>query len=257
MGVLLVHGWPGDAQDWRMVSADLARDYRVIAPDLRGFGRSAIPSTGYDAATLSADFGSVIEASGAKPVHVVAHDIGSNPAIMLAATRPDLVRSLTLVETIAPSLPASESASLGRFSHPGFHANADLPEALIQGREAQHIGWFHSHFAAKPGAVPAAETARAVARQRRPGALAAGFAPYRAGQQSAEQVKAATATKLTMPVFAIGGTVLTDLVVKSLWPESDNVRGTVLSQCGHWLPSECPAQLARTLRTNFTSQGRP
>ncbi|MEP7025623.1 MAG: alpha/beta fold hydrolase, partial [Actinomycetota bacterium] len=53
--VLLLHGWPQTWYEWRKVMAGLAADFTVIAPDLRGFGYSAKPAAGYDAATYAAD----------------------------------------------------------------------------------------------------------------------------------------------------------------------------------------------------------
>jgi haloacetate dehalogenase len=48
--VVLLHGWPQSSFAWRHVQPELANRYRVIAPDLRGFGDSSKPMTGYDTA---------------------------------------------------------------------------------------------------------------------------------------------------------------------------------------------------------------
>lgn len=152
-------------------------------------------------------------------------------------------------------LPPSEAGALSKFWHPGFHATPNLPEKVIAGREAEYIGWFHTHYAATPRSVPPAVTARAVAEQRRPGALGAGLAHYREAQKSTEQVKAALARgPLSIPVLAIGGSVLGELPEKSLRPAAANVRGVVLQGCGHWMPVECPTQLTTTLRGFFSGE---
>ncbi len=53
--VMLLHGWPQTSHEWRHVADLLAADHQVVAPDLRAFGSSAKPATGYDAATTAAD----------------------------------------------------------------------------------------------------------------------------------------------------------------------------------------------------------
>lgn len=53
--VVLLHGWLGTWYVWRDVMPALAQHYTVIAPDLRGFGDSDKPETGYDSHTLQDD----------------------------------------------------------------------------------------------------------------------------------------------------------------------------------------------------------
>jgi hypothetical protein len=54
--VLLWHGFPGTSNSWRKVVPLLARDHTVIVPDMRGFGDSDKPESGYDADSLVGDF---------------------------------------------------------------------------------------------------------------------------------------------------------------------------------------------------------
>src|ERR1700744_2869909 len=78
--VLLLHGWPDDAGLWRhQVPALTAAGFRVITPDLRGFGRSGRPgdTSAYQLANSVADVAVVLDAAGvpaAGAVHVVGHD---------------------------------------------------------------------------------------------------------------------------------------------------------------------------------------
>jgi pimeloyl-ACP methyl ester carboxylesterase len=46
--VVLLHGWPQSWYEWRHVMPALAKNYTVVAPDIRGFGDSSKPLTGYD-----------------------------------------------------------------------------------------------------------------------------------------------------------------------------------------------------------------
>jgi hypothetical protein len=53
--LILLHGFPQDWREWHRVMPRLAQRFTVVAPDLRGTGRSQLTQTGYDAATLAAD----------------------------------------------------------------------------------------------------------------------------------------------------------------------------------------------------------
>lgn len=78
--VVLVHGYPDSSEVWHAVAADLAKDFHVVAYDVRGAGESTAPGgmAGYRLARLSQDLETVIDhVSPLAPVHLVAHDWGS------------------------------------------------------------------------------------------------------------------------------------------------------------------------------------
>jgi pimeloyl-ACP methyl ester carboxylesterase len=75
--VVLIHGWPLNADSWEDQALALAEaGYRVIAYDRRGFGRSGQPWTGYDYDTLSDDLAAVIEATGADDAALFGFSMG-------------------------------------------------------------------------------------------------------------------------------------------------------------------------------------
>jgi pimeloyl-ACP methyl ester carboxylesterase len=101
--VILIHGLGGSSDWWRHNIDTLAREFRVIAPDLIGFGRnrlflkrSKLPPRFDAVAELLIGW---IESSIREPVHLVGNSMGGHVAIHVAAARPDLVRSLTLVNS--------------------------------------------------------------------------------------------------------------------------------------------------------------
>jgi NAD(P)-dependent dehydrogenase (short-subunit alcohol dehydrogenase family)/pimeloyl-ACP methyl ester carboxylesterase len=78
--IVLVHGYPDNSEVWHEMAPMLARDYYVIAYDVRGAGRSSAPRgmRHYTFARLTDDFIAVIDTlSPSKPVHLIAHDWGS------------------------------------------------------------------------------------------------------------------------------------------------------------------------------------
>jgi valacyclovir hydrolase len=98
--LLLLHGGLGTAQlHFRRDIPFLAERYRVIAPDLRGYGRSSppreFPPDFYE--RDAADMAALIEATAGGPAHVLGFSDGGVVALVLTVTRPDLVRSLVVV----------------------------------------------------------------------------------------------------------------------------------------------------------------
>jgi pimeloyl-ACP methyl ester carboxylesterase len=106
--VLMLHGWPEHAGCWRDVMPLLADRYRVICPDLRGFGASGTPGRGYDGETFAADQVALLDALELEQAHVVGHDWGGFAAFVLALRHPERVERMLLLNTappwIAPSL---------------------------------------------------------------------------------------------------------------------------------------------------------
>lgn len=95
--VVLVHGLGGAASNWVELAPDLARDHRVLVPDLPGHGGSsplpAVPNLEPYADRL----GLVLEREAVAPAVVVGHSLGCVVALRLAMRRPELVRGLVLV----------------------------------------------------------------------------------------------------------------------------------------------------------------
>lgn len=113
--VLLLHGWPFRASIWRDVGTHLApRGFRVIAPDLPGFGDS--PALDRDPPTTEAYADAVaglLRALGTGSVAVAGHSFGGYVALALADLYPDFVSGLALVSSRTRA--DSDAARRGRF----------------------------------------------------------------------------------------------------------------------------------------------
>ncbi len=106
--VLLIHGWPDSGFLWRnQIPVLVANGYRVIVPDLRGFGRSDQPPE-VDAYALSnavADINGILNALGIVRAHVVGHDWGAVVAWLTATMRPERVNRLVTISVPHPRAP--------------------------------------------------------------------------------------------------------------------------------------------------------
>ncbi|THV43170.1 alpha/beta fold hydrolase [Glycomyces buryatensis] len=98
---VFVHGLGGSAQNWTDLADMLSDRLTVDAIDLPGFGHSA-PAPRVTIPALAQDIAAWIIESGRGPVHLAGHSLGGAVSVYLAATRPRLVRSLTL---ISPAMP--------------------------------------------------------------------------------------------------------------------------------------------------------
>lgn len=250
--VLLIPGWPQTWYAWRHLMPKLAAaGYEVIVADTRGMGQSGRPASGYDMGAVGTDLHRLMaERLGHDRYSVVGHDIGMWVGYAMAADRPQAVERLALVDAVIPGIaqsppmfmPQSENRLLWHFM---FNQLADLPETLILGREEAYLGWLFDNYAYRPGAVAREEYMRAYAP---PGAMRAGFAYYRAIPLTIEQNKERAKRRLTMPVLALGGEFGTgDLPRTSMASVTTSVQGGVLPGCGHYVPEECPDQLAERL----------
>jgi len=98
VALLIAHGLFGSARNWGAMARRLGADRRVVAVDMRNHGASPRGRAGYE--EMAADLAAAIEAEGA-PMDVLGHSMGGKAAMVLALTRPELVRRL-VVGDIAP-----------------------------------------------------------------------------------------------------------------------------------------------------------
>jgi pimeloyl-ACP methyl ester carboxylesterase len=96
--VLFLHGLAGYAGEWRMTADWLAGRRRVVALDARGHGASERRPDDVSIEAHAADAAHAIEQLGLDRVIVVGQSLGGLSAIMLAASRPELVRAAVIVD---------------------------------------------------------------------------------------------------------------------------------------------------------------
>jgi pimeloyl-ACP methyl ester carboxylesterase len=109
--VVLIHGWPLNADSWEDQALALAESgHRVIAYDRRGFGRSAQPWTGYDYDTLSDDLAQVIDATGIEDATLFGFSMGGGEvARYMSRHGGRKVRAAGLIASVVPYLMKDDS----------------------------------------------------------------------------------------------------------------------------------------------------
>jgi microsomal epoxide hydrolase len=259
--VVLLAGFPESWFAWRKVMALLAPTYKVIAPDLPGQGDSDRPAAGYDTKTLATTVHGLLEQLGTKRYFLAGHDVGAWVAYSCAALFGDEVRGLALLDAGIPGVTLPDALPIAperawRTWHFAFHAIPDLPELLITGREREYLDWFLRRKAANPEAFSESDVDEYLRVFKRSGGLRAGLAYYREAALSAQQNRELRAAgKLRPAVLALGGDQGYNVgMVAPLRAFADDVQGGAITFCGHFLPEEQPAALARELIA-FFSQG--
>ena len=257
--VLLLHGWAETWVTWRRVIPRLAAaGYTVVVPDLRGFGDSARPVSGYDKKTIAAEVVGLMHELGYDRFDVAGHDLGAPVAYALARFHAPKVTAVALLDAPVAGIPPWEELKVSpRLWHWTFYNVPDLPEALIAGRERLYFSWFYRQSAVD---VDAADGALddIVAAYSQPGALRAGLAWFRAFDQDARDNAGYAQDRLSMPVLALGGSGgNSDIPLRQMKLAAQQVEGGVLADCGHWIPMERPAELAERLAKFFVSARKP
>lgn len=254
--VLLLHGYGETGDMWAPLAADLARDHRVIVPDLRGMGLSAKPPGGYDKKNQAADVAGVLDALDARSVALVAHDIGNMVAYAFAVQNPSRVSRLVLIDAPVPGIgPWDEILKNPLLWH--FRFGGPDMERLVAGRERIYLDRFWNEFSAHRERFSEASRVHYAKLYAQPGAMHAGFLQFAAFDQDAADNRAflASSGKLSMPVLALGGE-------KSFGPQmaavmrfaANDVTEGVIPDSGHWIMEENPQATVRAVRA-FLERG--
>lgn len=242
--VILVHGYAETSRMWRPLIVELKRTHTVIAPDLRGFGQSSKPNSGYEKKTMAQDIHALAKLLGYQRASIVGHDIGLMVAYAYAAQYPIEVDRIVLMDAFLPGIGDWKSVWLLRdLWH--FHFYGETPLKLVAGRERIYFEHFWNDFAADPKhSVPEADRRFYAAAYAQPDGMRAGFEVFRAFEQDAKDFAQFEQAKLTMPMLVLTGEKASGsfLIQQALLVDTD-VQGVVVKGSGHWLMEEAPGQV--------------
>jgi pimeloyl-ACP methyl ester carboxylesterase len=174
--VILLHGFPEDWYAYHRVMPLLAKQFTIVAVDLRGLGDSIPTESGYDAANMAEDIHQLAEHLRLKHVYVVGHDIGGMVAYAFARRYPETSRGVMMLDAPLPGLGPWDVVKASPITwHINFQQTPDLPEQLIAGREAIYL----RHFL-DPDTFSDADVARYARAYAAPDHLRAALEIYRA-----------------------------------------------------------------------------
>jgi haloacetate dehalogenase len=265
--LLLLHGYPETHLAWGLVAGDLAGDFTVVAPDLRGYGDSSKPAAvpgheSYGKRAMAQDCIELMQQLGFTDFDVAGHDRGGRVAYRLALEAPDAVRRLTVMDVIPTGdvwARADARFALG-YWHWAFLAQPHpIPERVIAADP--EFFFFDAEFAGAIRRFPTAAVADYARCARNPSTIEAICEDYRAGatcDRRWDDEDRAAGRRITCPtqvLWAGRGALDTWYDTLAVWREwADEVCGQALD-CGHFLIEERPDEVLAILR-DFHAPGR-
>ena len=262
--VILLHGFPESHRTWAKVAPLLADRFRLIMPDLRGFGDSDRPQdvAAYSTDTLIADVFALADALGVDRFALVGHDWGGAVAWAAALRGNMRIERLAIVNSPHPAIfqrsiitdDAQRAASqyIRAFRDPGMEA-----QVARMGIDLFFDKSFRGHV--DLAAIDPAERAHSIADWSRSGALTAMFNWYRAsqiivpamGEDAALPAWVARGVpRLKIPVRVIWGLedkALLPIQLDGIGEIGDDVEVVPLAGVGHFAPWQAPDQVAAAL----------
>jgi len=264
--LVLLHGYPQSHLMWRHVAPKLAEHFTVVAPDLRGYGRSSAPSShngeGYSKRVMGADIVALMQALGHDRFHVAGHDRGGRVAYRLALDHPERITKVAVLDIVPTGemwrgMDARRAMSV---YHWMFLAQPEpLPETLIFRAPREYIDHTLASWTATKSLACFDDEARESYRAAfaDPARVHAMCEDYRAGatlDRAADDADFTSGKRLIPPLLALWGEVgipasgTNPLDVWRRW--ASDVRGEGL-RGGHFLPEEAPEPTLRALLDFF------
>ncbi len=266
--LLLLHGFPQTSAMWHRVAQRLRGRYRLVLPDLRGYGQSqaevpdAPDHAPHSKRAMAADVVALMDHLGLDRAHVCGHDRGGRVAHRLALDHPQRVRTLCVID-IAPTLDmyARTDMDFARAYYHWFHLiqPAPLPETMIGGCARAYLhaklgGWGSGGL----GHIEPEALAEYEAAFCRPEAIHSACEDYRASagidleHDTASRAQGEKIACDTLVLWGERGVVHRLFQPLTLWQAqcAGRVSGHALP-AGHFIPEELPQDTAHALQAFF------
>ena len=265
-GLLLLHGYPQTHVMWHKIAPALARNFTVVAADLRGYGASSKPPSVDDHATYSkramaADMVRVMEFLGFERFMVGAHDRGARVAHRMALDWPERVTRLALLD-IAPTREMYANTTDG-FARAYWHwffliQKAPFPETMIEADPEAY--WRKKCGSGSAGLTPFTEAALEayLTAFKDPEVIRASCEDYRAAAGiDIDHDDADGGRKVTCPLLVLWGekgAIEAHFDCIALWRQrAEDVSGQALPG-GHYLAEELPNRVLSAFSEFFSKK---
>ena len=254
--VLLLHGWPQDAWSWNRVIPHLSDRYRLIAPDLRGFGQSGAPAGNYDGVTLGADAIALLDALEIERAHMIGHDWGGFAAFAAGIAAPQRFASIVVLNTIPPWVQMSPRLALELWRTWYVFLFATVGERIVRDRPGLIARMLRADRASENG-MTRAEAASYAARLRRPESARATALLYRSYVRSFKAVmveRRFADLRLNVPTRFLFGTndkAVSHRMLDGVETHCDDIEVELVPDSGHFIAEEKPELVAERARELF------
>ncbi|MEX2253625.1 MAG: alpha/beta hydrolase [Thermoleophilaceae bacterium] len=262
--VVLLHGWPQHWYMWRNQIGPLAERYRVICPDLRGFGWTEAPPWGYEKQQLAADVLALLDALGLERVRLAGHDWGGLAGFLICLRHPERVERFVALNTGGPWAEHRVSTLTDgwRFAYMALLASPWLGRRVLRWASivAQIVrGWAMD----RDHAWSPDESATFLDQFREPARARATQLTYRTfltreipailrGRFAAERL-----TTPTLFLHGIADPVLTPELVRVNERYADDLKLDFVDGSGHFVAEEAPELVTRRMLEFFAGEDSP
>lgn len=255
--VLCLHGWPQHWYEWRHLMPALADRYRVIALDLRGYGWSDAPASGYEKENMASDVLAVLDQLGIERVKLVGHDWGGLIGFLLALREPRRIERYLSLNILPPWTSTRTLApQLWRFwyqwliSSPGvgpwLHTSGKfVPKVLVGGSVRREV-WDDATLHAFSDRFTEPDRARAAVQTYR--TFTVHEAPEIARSRRYAKARLEVPTRL---LFGKGDQALKYTLLEGYERHADDMQVELVDGCGHFIADEMPDLVAERAREFF------
>ena len=252
--LVLLHGWPQHWWVWRRVVPLLARDHRLVMPDLRGHGWTSAPAGGYDKEQLALDLLGLLEAMDLPEVGLVGHDWGGWVGFLACLRAPQRFRGFVPLGITHPFQQVDRRVlQLWRGYYQVVLGTPLLGEALLRSSPLAVASVLRLGAGAKgtftdEDVALYADVLMERARARASSRLYRTFVLAEAGPVVRGQYRG---QRLQVPTRLVSGAldpVITPGLLEGWQDVADDMQVQVLPGCGHFVPEERPDAVATTVR---------
>jgi pimeloyl-ACP methyl ester carboxylesterase len=247
---VLLHGWPENWFAWRKLIPTLAERYRVICPDLRGFGWSDAPPGRYEKETFASDLLALLDALALERVRFVGHDWGGFAGFLACLRAPERFERFAVMSIVSPWYRPPLSPLLLLAASYQFLLMAPLIGPVIARPLARRL---LKAGAARSETFSEEELAALTDQFREPARARATVALYRSFQLR-ELVPIVRGKykgmRLSVPGLGMWGDhdpVITGRSFNAVQNHADSFSVEKISGAGHFLPEEAPDQVLAQL----------
>lgn len=237
--LVFLHYWGGSSRTWQHVVDALSPDYRTVAIDQRGWGKSAAPEADYALSDLADDVLAVVDALELESYILVGHSMGGKAAQLAASRRPRGLAGLVLV---APAPPTPLALPLD--ARQGMVHAYDSRESIVA--TVQQV--------LAPGGLSGGDLDTVIADSLAGASSAKAAWPLATSQEDITAV----VLKIDVPVIVISGehdrVDPSEVLRRELLPRIPQAKLVVLPGVGHLSPLEVPADLTNIIKAFVLAQ---
>lgn len=253
--LILLHGFPEFWYSWRHQIPELAKQFRVVAPDLRGYNASDKPDSvaNYRIDLLTADVMGLIRSFGEGEAVIVGHDWGGGIAWAFAADYPHATERLIVLNCPHPTVLQKHLRSnfrqLRRSWYMFFFQIPRVPEWGIRLNLRRFVERAFRGMAIRKEAFPDTELQRYIEALQRPGVLTAAINYYRAAFRETVRHGERKFAKISCPTLLIWGEEDIALGKELTYNMEEYFTGRFevkyIPRCSHWVQQEQPELVNR------------